>query len=263
MAARLVQQFPEIIEPLRDGRLCLSAVLELAKVITPENRAEVLPRFLHRSKLEAKAVAVEIAPAQVVPRRETVTALPLRMEDLGAARATSPTPVHPDERDPTHPVGVSPAPAMLPKEVAVPMTSLLRRLHVTVSTRFLAKLERAKAGQSHVEPNASAEQVLEAARDLLLAQQERRKSSVPAKVKREVRARDGNRCQWPTHDGGVCGATVRTEIDHVVPRGGEVRPRQRTAGSSAGCTTSRQRVAPTATTTWTGSRRGRPSPVNR
>ena len=34
--------------------------------MTAENRAEVLPRFFHRSKREAKEVAVEICPAAVV-----------------------------------------------------------------------------------------------------------------------------------------------------------------------------------------------------
>ena len=38
-AAELIQRFPEIVEPLRDGRLCLTSVVELAKVLTPENRA--------------------------------------------------------------------------------------------------------------------------------------------------------------------------------------------------------------------------------
>ncbi len=75
-AAKLVQQFPEVIEPLRDGRLCITSVVELARVITPENRREVLPRFFHCSKQEAKAVSVEIAPAQVAPHRDVVTALP-------------------------------------------------------------------------------------------------------------------------------------------------------------------------------------------
>jgi 5-methylcytosine-specific restriction endonuclease McrA len=38
-------------------------------------------------------------------------------------------------------------------------------------------------------------------------------------VRREVRRRDGAMCQWPLDSGGVCGSTVRLEIDHVVPRG--------------------------------------------
>jgi hypothetical protein len=49
-AAELVQRFPEIVEPLRDGRLCLMTVAEVARVLTPENRAGVLPRFFGLSK---------------------------------------------------------------------------------------------------------------------------------------------------------------------------------------------------------------------
>ena len=78
VAARLVQRYPEVVEPLRDGRLCFSSVLELAKVLTDENRAEAIPRFFHCSKQEAKAVAVEILPAAVIPRREVVTSTPRR-----------------------------------------------------------------------------------------------------------------------------------------------------------------------------------------
>jgi len=48
-------------------------LVALARVITPENSTDVLPRFFYLSKQEAKAVAVEICPAAVVPRREVVT----------------------------------------------------------------------------------------------------------------------------------------------------------------------------------------------
>ncbi len=72
-AAELIQQFPEALEPIRDGRLCLSSVFELAKVLTPENRNEVLPRFFHCSSREAKQVSAAIAPEEAPPRREVVT----------------------------------------------------------------------------------------------------------------------------------------------------------------------------------------------
>ena len=69
-----MQRFPEIVEPLRDGRLCITSIVELAKVITPENRTEVVPRFFHCSNREAKEVSAEIDPVEAVPRREVVTA---------------------------------------------------------------------------------------------------------------------------------------------------------------------------------------------
>jgi 5-methylcytosine-specific restriction endonuclease McrA len=60
--------------------------------------------------------------------------------------------------------------------------------------------------------------VLTVALELLIAQQEKRAACVPAKVKREVVKRDGGKCQWPVASGGVCGSTVRLEVDHVIPR---------------------------------------------
>src|SRR5574341_1548330 len=73
-ASELVRRFPEVEEPLRDGRLCITSIIELARVMTPENRAEVLPRFFHCSRREAKEVAVEIHPREAVPRQVMVTA---------------------------------------------------------------------------------------------------------------------------------------------------------------------------------------------
>lgn len=48
-AAELVRRFPEVETALRAGRLCLSSVIELSKVLTLENTAEVLPRFSSRA----------------------------------------------------------------------------------------------------------------------------------------------------------------------------------------------------------------------
>jgi hypothetical protein len=74
-AAELVQRFPEIVEPLRDGRLCITSIVHLARVLTPENRREVLPKFFQRSKREAMAVAAALQPASAAPHRDIVTAL--------------------------------------------------------------------------------------------------------------------------------------------------------------------------------------------
>jgi hypothetical protein len=62
--AELTQRFPEVEAALRDGRLCLSSVIEVAKVLTPENRTEVLPRFLGLSSRDAAFVAASIRPVE-------------------------------------------------------------------------------------------------------------------------------------------------------------------------------------------------------
>ena len=210
VATRLVEQFPEVVEPLRDGRLCMSSVIELAKVITEVNRADVLPKFFDKSRQEAKQVAAEVRPAEVVPVRTVVTSgrasSTVELELIGVSPGTAQAQV---ERP------VAPA----PRTVVEPLTRQETRIHITVSPAFLALLKKAKAGQGHVQPGATDEQVLTAALELLVAQQEKRKASVPAKVKREVRVRDGGKCQWPLASGGICGSTLRLEIDHVIPRG--------------------------------------------
>jgi 5-methylcytosine-specific restriction endonuclease McrA len=226
VAARLIQRFPEVVEPLREGKLCITSIVELARVMTPENREETLPRFFHMSKRQAKAVAAEILPAAVVPRREVVTAV------VTAVRPeVRPAELRPDETPPGSPEREA-VPAV-PMRVE-PLTANDSRIHLTVSNQFLTKLEAARRGQGHVQPGATKEQVIEAALDLLLAKQAKRRAEVkrpqenprPAKpthvsaaLKREVWARDGGKCQWPVDGGGVCGSTTRLEIDHVVPRG--------------------------------------------
>jgi hypothetical protein len=259
-AAELIQRVPEVVEPLREGKLCITSIIELAKVLTPENRAEVLPRFFHRSRQEAKAVSAELSPMEAAARRTVVTALPL------AAPARTPPPEAPASltvvaasmdrnalADPTScamvqsvELKVAPAPAparAAARSAAEPLTADLRRLHVTVSKRFMEKLEAARDALSHSHPGADVETLLEEGLDLLLARAAKRRGlvkkprahrprsedaevadprHVPAAVSREVFLRDEGRCQWKKADGGICGSTHRVQLDHVVPvaRGG-------------------------------------------
>ncbi len=182
-------------------------------------------------------MAVEIRPERAVPRREVVTtvgaapdhpavpnpplapeapAVPVahnepRPPGTEGGRREPSLPVRPGEPEVTHPERRG--------DAIEPLTSVLRRLHLTVSKHFLDLLAQAKAGQSHLQPEATTEDVLTAALELLLAQQRKRRASVPPRVKHEVMRRDEGRCQWPLDGGGICGSTVRLEVDHVRPRG--------------------------------------------
>jgi len=62
-AVELMLDFPDVVEPIRDGRLCLSTVCDARKALTPESWRDVLPRFFGLSHREAEALAAEkIAP---------------------------------------------------------------------------------------------------------------------------------------------------------------------------------------------------------
>jgi 5-methylcytosine-specific restriction endonuclease McrA len=243
--AELVLRFPEIVEPLRDGRLCITSIVHLAKVITPENRDEMLPRFFHRSRREAMEVAAAIRPAEAAPRREVVTAVrtPARAVAVDTKPPASPArverAVQPAELTlvPPAAANAAPPPVQPRRDSVEPITAELSRFHVTVSRRFLEKLEAARAALSHSHPGANAEEILEAGLDLLLARHATRRglvakprnvlekapapksNHVPAHVKRAVWKRDQGRCQWPVEGGGICGSTHKVEIDHVVPKG--------------------------------------------
>ena len=213
VGARMIRRFPEVEGPVRDGKLCITTVSELAKVMTEENRAKVLPMFFGLSRQEAKQLVVRLRPVEQVPRRTIVTEVqPLALMESALAI------VQPVGRSVTHP-GRDALVLLQPRTLVEPMTATETRIHITVSPEFVALLKKAKTGQSHVQPNATDEQVLTAGLQLLIEKQEKRKASVPAKVKREVRKRDQGKCQWKLASGGVCGSEVRLEIDHVVPRG--------------------------------------------
>ena len=63
-AVELIQRFPPVEVAFRSGRLCLTTSFELARVLTPQNLDDVLPRFLGLSRREAMEVAASILPAE-------------------------------------------------------------------------------------------------------------------------------------------------------------------------------------------------------
>jgi len=253
-AADLVSRYPEVVDALRSGKLCITSIVEVAKVITPETRADVLPRFFGLSKREAAELVAELKPVEAPPRRAVVTAL---WTAPPAPAAVASADVPPRVEDPAH-RGVDagrladhldanshhedrvlmsrqeskPATAA-PPATAEPLTADLRRYHLTVSKRFLEKLSRARDALSHSKPGATPEEILEAGLDLILTQAAKRSGivskprktprpsstdRVPAHVRREVFLRDGGRCQVPLASGGICGSTYRVQLGHIIAR---------------------------------------------
>jgi 5-methylcytosine-specific restriction endonuclease McrA len=102
-----------------------------------------------------------------------------------------------------------------------------------VPRRLLEKIAAARDALSHSRPDATTDEILEAALDLLLAKASKAKGLVdrplknprpsndedhiPAHVKREVMKRDGGRCQFRLASGEICGCTRHLQFDHVKP----------------------------------------------
>jgi 5-methylcytosine-specific restriction endonuclease McrA len=196
-AARLLQDFPELIEPLRRGLLCLTTMGELAKVLTDANKETVLPRFLGISTREAKELVAELQPRAAPPIRTVVRPLAPAALLLASTPSSSLAPlVGSVECEAAGPAGGAPtntypeslwapkvelanAARVEPRRDQVdPLTAELSRLSTTVSRRFLRKLKTARAGLAQAIPGATTEQVLEAALDLLLEKQARSRGQV-------------------------------------------------------------------------------------
>jgi hypothetical protein len=271
-AAELIQQHPEVEVALRDGRLCLSSVVEVAKVITAENVSEVLPRFFGLSSRDAAFVAASIRPIEAPPRRDFIVT-PVRQPDAQAISryeappTTTATPPAndfqlraPEPDAPSRALSAVPAPGARPAAVPAattvePLDGERVRIHMTVSRRFLDKLDAARDALSHSHPGASRDQVIEVGLDLINERQARRRGLVknprrktpahtdptrptndtaaPAKdpgryvaadVRRAIWERDQGKCQWKLEGGGICGETRRVELDHIEPfaKGGRI-----------------------------------------
>ncbi len=196
-AAELLQDFPEIIEPLREGRLCLSTIAELAKVLTEENRPVVVPRFFGLSAREAQELVAELQPREVPSTRMVVTRVLARSAPppatfiqplLTLAIAAAPecafaADVHPTEAPPSRVLTSELANGGGGRHAArrdeiVPLTADLRRVHFNVSKAVVTKLEAAREGLTHSIRGATMEQALEAALDLLLEKQARARGLV-------------------------------------------------------------------------------------
>ncbi len=248
-AVDLVQRFPETLEALREGKLCVSCTPEVARVLTPENRSEVLPRFFHLSREDAKFLSAEIAPREVVPVRDVVTAASgSRMATLDApvlalapapslAKALAPAaPVQLLNRNDPKALDRTGQHRMTVPQTSEPMTGSLSRLHLTVTRELLAKIEAAQLALSHAHPGATIADILELGADTALERDARRKGLVkrpgpngratttpdsdhiPAAMRREVWKRDGGCCQWKLANGETCGSRYRVQFDHIRPK---------------------------------------------
>jgi hypothetical protein len=214
-AAELVGRFPQMVEPLRQGRLCVTNLIKLRNVLTEANCEQVLAQVAGRSRREVELVAAVYHPRPV--SRDVLRPAPApKTVEVAVAGTAVQVELAPPRRDAVKPV----APAQ-------------HRLAVTVSSEFVQDLEQARAALSHKLPRADLATVLHEGLRLILKAQRKRKGlvdspgraqqpprpprgrSIPAAVRREVWTRDRGSCQEPLASGGVCGSSYRVEFHHL------------------------------------------------
>jgi hypothetical protein len=225
-AARATRRFPALFDAVAAGRLHLSAVCLIAPHLTRDTYDGLVALATHRRKIEIERALAEMfaadgwasAPAQVAPGAHVPDA------------ALAPGQVAPA---PIAPAADAPAPA--------PPAPRAHALRIELTPALHDKLRHAQALLAHAVPSGDPAEVLDRALDALIAQVERRKfartarprhraatkpaapRTVPARVRRAVAARDGDRCAFVGSDGHRCTSRRRLEFDHVQPlaRGGQ------------------------------------------
>jgi 5-methylcytosine-specific restriction endonuclease McrA len=243
-AVALVREFPAVADALRDGKLCLMTVAEVARVLTAENAADLLPRFFGLSKREAKVLVASLVPVEVPPVRELIT--PVRVAQPAPALALAAPPAGDAGGlpvEPASPPAAAPTAQPLPHAQVAPeratatvepLTAKLSRVHLTVESAFLDDYEAARAAVSHSRPNAGMAEILRLGLQALVERHAKRRGlvkrprktpppcsdpdHVPAHVSRVVWKRDGGKCQWRLPSGERCGSTHCVQIDHIIPR---------------------------------------------
>jgi hypothetical protein len=210
-AARAARRVPVVLEAVAAGRLNLSAVVLIAPHLTEENAAELVAEVAGMSKAE-----IEVVLARRAPRPDVAPRLEREHQQAGLV-----------DLDPV------PAPPAPTRSKVKPLAPERFKLEVTLSGDTKRKLERAQALLRHQLPGGDLGAVIDKALDVLLEKVEARKFGkvqkpraaresasrrhVPAAVRREVVARDGQRCSFVSDDGRRCDETGFLEMDHLVP----------------------------------------------
>jgi 5-methylcytosine-specific restriction endonuclease McrA len=236
IAARLIVRFPLLAEYLTDGRLGLTALVELREVLDAENLRSVLDRAAGRTEEEVKVLAATLRPLPAPPD------LLRRLPGPSAARATAPQLML---AVPAREVGSGLEPQIQARPVPIrpaklePISETRHVLRVTVPQAFVDDLELVRDALSHVVPDRKLEKVLHECIRRTLEQHARRRTGndsgsdkrtggkarkakprgryLPVEVRREVWRRDEGRCAFVSADGRRCGATYKLEFHHIHP----------------------------------------------
>lgn len=192
-AAELLDRYPAFLPPFLDGRIRLSALVPLRKILTADNHLAILQQALGLSEEQAARLVAEHL-ARPIPR-DVVRRLPARTlpatSEVTAPTSRSPTvedgvvggPLEADSRSRSV-AGSRLTPAAPGDDVLVlppprprlePLPSQWTRIAFSASSDFVADLARAKSAFSHVVPDGSLEGVLHHCLRLALETAKRRK----------------------------------------------------------------------------------------
>ena len=231
-AARAVRRYPSIVDRLTDGRLTLTSVCLLSRVMTDDNQQVLLDAAQHKSKRDVELIVARVRPLPAVPA--VVRKLPAPVY----ASPVTPTPAVPRPPAPTEAQSSMLEPLPLPslpaaRPVVRPLAAEIYKVQFTLPKEGHDRLRRAQDLLRHAVPNGDVAAVFERALTLLVEDLERktlaatarprstraapsRSRHVPSAIRRAVWRRDQRQCAFVGTE-GRCTERGFLELHHVVP----------------------------------------------
>lgn len=231
-AARAGRRYPVILELLIQGRLNVTTVGLLARVLTEENHRGLLAEAAHKSKRDVEELVARFRPLPDVPAAVRKVSARNALEARAAPTQSAPSPqLSPPVLVP-EPAQAQPRAAM-PRPVVAPLAPERYKVQFTVGRQTYDKLRRAQDLMRHSIPNGDPAAVFDRALTVLLAELEKAKVAstarpvptrpstagsrhIPAEVKGAVWKRDGGQCAFKGRR-GRCTETGFLEFHHVRP----------------------------------------------
>ena len=257
-AAGVARRFPLIFEALADGRLHLSGVCLLAPHLQPENADELIPAAMNRTRADIEKLLANRFPQADLPEMLQAVVAPGSPSGTFAEAKSAPghfsiassqsvtadgssyeagPPVAEACDLPASPAPVVPAP-QYPR--VKPLAPQRYALQVTLDEQTHDLLREAQDLQAHTKGGRQISNVLKRALEHYVRHLKQRKfaeterprrasrkpksvRTIPAEVKRAVKARDDGRCTFVNEMGDRCPARSGLEFDHAKPlaQGGE------------------------------------------
>jgi HNH endonuclease len=241
-SARLIARFPAILDYLRDGRLCTTALCDLREVLSEENHRELLERASGLNEEEIKLLAATLNPkaeltdsVRRAPVRQVLVIRPALFQttlpsdpdrEIPGQHATSSNlepnapPATASEESTAGEVGLTWM-NLPPKPSEVePHSGERYVVRMTVSKAFMDEFRQVRNALSHVVPGGKIEDVLrECMRTTRDVCERRMRGSTSARVVRKV-SRSGGEVRSP--QGGTASA-ASSNLELI--QGTEVQPR--------------------------------------
>ena len=207
--AQAVNRFPQVVAPLREGRICMTTLAKLMEIMNDSNCDSLLAEALGKSKRDVERMIAKEKPREI-PKDVT--------------RAVAPTMTFPGKSTSE----IAPSPVQTER-----LTETVSRKHMNVDREYEDMLEELRAELSHKMPGAAEFEILKECMRVTLKQLKKKKGIVDKpratkvgkngrisnSVKRIVEKRDQGKCQWRSEDGGICSSTNRIQFHHKQDRG--------------------------------------------